>query len=359
MWLGFTFEFWIGTAIAVAASVISILVALKRRRGQIVASISNAANLLSGVARQIPNLRVLYQDQELDDELVWISGRVWNVGVQDVGPLAAPQLPVLRLEGGLSWREFSIGEVPKGITVEPKIVSKTEVQLYWDLLRPNESFPFWAVIKAKSRTAARQLTQGKCIVFVARIPNTDVCFGKDFVDSTDEAIRRVRGLFGNLIPLFLVSIFAIIASAFLWTVQVDVRPIESFGSLAIELVDHPGKQFSYYRLEGDKIHFVDPRLLVSEKEREGGRPRDLLVISADQAKVRSLHVTHEKAERDDFISRMLVDFTCVVGLMALIVGVPVIGKLSRAVAQYRHLTARPSWGDFLPSLKWLRKFLQP
>jgi len=151
--------------------------ALRRRRGKISVTITNTTNLLSDVARQIPNLKVFYQQKELAEELVWVAGHLINIGDLDIGKSLVSQFPILRLDEGIEWREFCLDDVPKVIAARSQILSASEVQLNWDLLRPNEAIRFWAVIRTTERSVGWALAHGYCMSVSARIENTDAEVG--------------------------------------------------------------------------------------------------------------------------------------------------------------------------------------
>ena len=190
MWLGFTYEFWIGAAIGVVGIVLTILLGRQKRRGHLSIGIIQSASLMSEVARKVPNLRVLYAEQEVQDELIWISGIFVNTGPADIGTSIVSQFPRLILDEGANWQEFSLVEaMPSDAHVSMNSPSSAEIR--WSLLKPLESIAFSALIKTTDRKLEERLREASGMSVSARIENTDCEFEPEFSLPIDVgAIRR-------------------------------------------------------------------------------------------------------------------------------------------------------------------------
>lgn len=179
MWLGISFESWMAIAIPVVIAVIIGYLQLRRRTHRISIALNRSANLTSEFAKEVPNISVLYKDQNVKDELIWLSGVISNDGHEDVGKSKITRFPVLKLGEGAEWLEFEIAKdagLPDGVDAERKMVSATEVQISWSLLKAGEIIPFSALIKTPDRGMISDLRQGKGLSTSSRIENVSLHF---------------------------------------------------------------------------------------------------------------------------------------------------------------------------------------
>jgi len=191
MWFGYSKEFWLGSVLAALFAVISTTIGLRRRRSKILVGIVQSASLLSEVAREVPNLKVLYNDKELGDELVWITGVIANTGKQDVGKTTVATFPMLKLGSNAEWREFSIGPLRDGLEAKHIVHDRSTVEVVWNILRSYESIPFTALIGTSDRSFVASLRDGQGLEVSARIENKDCEFEGELVRGGD--IKQLRG----------------------------------------------------------------------------------------------------------------------------------------------------------------------
>ena len=207
MWLGFSVEFWAGTVIGLAGIFIPMFFSRARQRGRIALAITQSASLMSEVAREVPNLKVLYADKEIEHELIWISGIIVNVGRSDVGRSVVAQFPRLLLTEPASWQEFSILNAQAGQS-QARLLTQNEVEIQWTLLKPFESIAFAALVSTEDHDLVNRLRLGKDVQLFARIENCEFKFSQEFSAPLDT--KAVRWSFIGNVSLALVVIAGII-----------------------------------------------------------------------------------------------------------------------------------------------------
>lgn len=191
MWLGFSFEFWVTFFLALLGIVVSVVLGLRRTQGCLEVGIIRSASLFSEVANDLPNLKVLYNDKQLDGELIWISGIIANSGDRDIGSTIIARYPILKLTGAGKWCEFSLGAVPEGLDASRTMIDETGVEVHWNILRRDETIPFVALISTNDRGCASELRAGKGLSVSARIENVTCKFEGQITKAYDQKPLRL------------------------------------------------------------------------------------------------------------------------------------------------------------------------
>jgi hypothetical protein len=270
MLLGFSTEFWVATAVTLIAAAVSIYCALKPRRRAFAVGITRSANLTSEVAREVPNLRVLYQGADVEGELVWLSGVVVNTGSYDIGKSIVSRFVTLELEEGAEWKEFSLAEAAPGIDATLMMHSASKVEVQWGLLRPRELVRFNALVRTSDRSLVERIREGRGINVDARVEDTRCVFDGKFesLASSTEAVRRLgNASVSVMFPLFCVlmwiglSLFTLLRPEheIAYIVSPPRQVVASHNGYAVVSIDRVHENSIDLRADDGKKLTVDPK----------------------------------------------------------------------------------------------------
>ena len=250
---------------------ISLIFGIRRSRGSILVGISRSASLLSEVAHELPKLKVFYNDKELEEELIWVSGFLVNEGNQDIGKSIVAEYPILKLFGNAVWREFSLTALSGGLSANGTIRNEKEVEVSWNILQSNETLPFFALIGTTDETFAASLRAGQGMSVTARIENVRCAFAGQIASVNSlKSMRRSA--------VFIVCYLALIFAGF-WLANSRYAVHEEF--LGFELPNRPGVYYDYF--ESKKTR--DGKILIFNIS----NPKDTKIVT--EAEAHSMHLS--------------------------------------------------------------------
>jgi hypothetical protein len=208
MWLGLSIEFWAETCVAIVVAIVTVYVTLPRaKRNEVKISFSGPFSVLSHFGRETPKLRILYNNVDVQGEIAWLEGVLFNAGNMDVGPSTVIQYPVLALGEKAEWAEFSLDGARSDIEAVTEQISSSQIRIRWALLKPGESIPFQALVRASDSEELWRIRTGESFSVSARIENVDVRYDSDNVLSASGAHYKMRdalsGVVGSAVVLLM------------------------------------------------------------------------------------------------------------------------------------------------------------
>lgn len=202
----------LGIIFTILFGILSFYLIIKRRySGQITFYKETTLALFDSLAKNFPELSVNYQNQPVNEGIVFLKGTILNTGAKDIDETMVKEKMNIELPDGFKWLSAKVISASSHLKTDI-IVSEKNINISIELFRCNEFIRLEAlaevpIAKTKNgkKTIGLEAKLEKVIRINHRIADTQKVLIKDFPDPQ----KGYRALKGLLIPIVFVVIIGI------------------------------------------------------------------------------------------------------------------------------------------------------
>lgn len=137
-----------GITATIILGIWAIVITVRHNRGvQITYAHDQAIALTDDITQNFPDLKVLFRDQPVSENLVLLKGYFINTGKKDISREMTEQQITLKLPSEFEWVESKVVECSPTLKATARVNGKTEISFETGLWKIREYFKFEALAK--------------------------------------------------------------------------------------------------------------------------------------------------------------------------------------------------------------------
>jgi len=158
---------------------------------------------------------IKYLDKEVKNPLILFRGELVNEGTLDIDKSSIYEPLIITVSENYEWLEINSIESDNNINSSFSKISKSEIEIKWDLLKKGENLEFEALVETKKKDSKNKSTNEyidfyNSLEFKCRITNLDKVECSDRYESEESISKFKRFIIPEAMSLSLIFLFILL-----------------------------------------------------------------------------------------------------------------------------------------------------